>query len=412
LQVLALAIAVSAVFLVTGDARRSALAATTAVAAPNGCEFPTTEAGSPAETAWRLFVAANCTAKGNQLVWETWTEQANVYPAGGAPAHPLARRLHGSPLALATMAKKAGFATGLPSSDCNPMKSPPPNVTKTTICEEVYLNPYARQFVIHGGYEFRPGQTKAAAAGSTITFPTPAIEVKVDWIPGTDFTPPFTCENPPKGVHVERIGGTCYAMAGMHIASKLAPHWIWATFEPQNLQTNPNRCITFIPCNDPWGSVPPTSIGGAGGFTQQSPALKALMRSAHLKPEFDNYRLDGVQTEFGTAANPTYLGNSIIEGENVGMTKNTASCITCHSVSTIQNTGTDGINTLALMPTPPVGPEYVPPQGWIARDFVWSLGLACPNGPTPPPNFIGSMQTCAPAPSTKAKAPKSKPTGS
>ena len=408
----ALALAVSAVCLVCLDARRSALAATATAAAPNGCEFPTTEAGSPAETAWRLFVAANCTAKGKQLVWETWTEQANVYPASGAPAHLLARRLHGSPLALATMAKKAGLAAaGLPSSDCNSMNGPPGNVTKTTICEEVYLDPQAKQFVLREGFEFRPGQTKAAKAGNTVTFPTAAVEVKVDWIPGTDFTPAFTCDNPPKGVHVERIGGTCYAMAGMHIISKLAPNWIWATFEPQSTLTNPNRCVTFGQCDDPWGSVPPTSTGAS---TNQSPPLKALMQSAHLAPEFYNYRMDGVQTEFGTAANPTYLGNSIIEGENVGMKKNTASCITCHSVSTIQNTGTDGINTLASMPTPPVGPEYAPLQGWIARDFVWSLGLACPNGPTPPPNQIGSMQTCASAPSAKTKTPKtpkSKQTG-
>jgi hypothetical protein len=34
------------------------------------------------------------------------------------------------------------------------------------------------------------------------------------------------------------------------------------------------------------------------------------------------------------------------------------------------------------MPTPPVGPQYVVPKGWIARDFVWSMMLACPDSPT------------------------------
>jgi len=179
LMVPALAIAACAVCLVWGDARRSALAATAATAAaaaaaaPNGCEFPTAQTGSPAETAWRLFVAANCAAKGNQLVWETWIEQDNLYPAGGAPAQPQGRRLHASPLARATMAKKTGSTAGLPSSDCNSMQAPPSNVTKTTICEEVYVNPSARHFVTKDGFELRPGQTRAAKAGSTITFPAP-----------------------------------------------------------------------------------------------------------------------------------------------------------------------------------------------------------------------------------------------
>jgi hypothetical protein len=87
-------------------------------------------------------------------------------------------------------------------------------------------------------------------------------------------------------------------------------------------------------CNDPWGSNPATSSGGAAGFTQLTPALQSLMTQANMAPEFMNYRLDGVQTDFTTANGaPTFLGNSVIEGENVGMKKNTASCITCHSES-------------------------------------------------------------------------------
>ena len=112
-----------------------------------------------------------------------------------------------------------------------------------------------------------------------------------------------------------------------------------------------------------------------------------------------------MQIDFGTVATPILLGNSVIEGENVGMTTGTASCITCHSVSSIQNTGSDGINSLVAMPTPPVGPEYVPPAGWIARDFVWSLGLACPDGP----GAIGSLQTCTKFAAAGGAKPKPKP---
>jgi hypothetical protein len=415
LAVLALTVAAGSLWLAgNGGSRASAATAGSAgsagsagkAAAPAACQFPTGWVGTPAETAWRLFVAANCPGSGTQLVWESWIEQDALYPASGNAAlqGAKAKRLHGSPLFQALMARKKGMTAELsPATECNAMGAPPSNVIKgATVCEEVRLNPSARMFVSTKGYQVRSGQIKAAQAGTDIQFPIPAMELKVDWIPATDFATPFTCAKPPQGVHVEMIDGACYAMAGIHLISKIAPNWIWATFEPQSLETNPNRCITFGECNDPWGSVPPTSKGGAGGFTQLSPGLQALMKSANLAPALYNYRLDGVQTEFGTAANPTLLGNSIIEGENVGMTTGTASCITCHSVSTVKTDGTDGITVLGAMPTPPVGPEYVVPKGWIARDFVWSLALACPGG-------IQNCTSSAPAASaTKSKKPKTK----
>jgi hypothetical protein len=367
-----------------GSGLFAVLLPTSASAQSSACAFPTAAAATPEETAWRLFVAANCPGSGTKVIWENWIEQSQLYPASGtgaavaAAAQP-AKRLHGSPLAEALAARSRGLRALLkPATDCGPMHGPPSNVIKgAQICEEARLNPEAATFVTSNGYQIRSGQTAAAQKGTDIEFPTPAIEVKVDWIPGTDFKPAFTCDNPPKGVHVETIDGTCYAMAGIHISSKLAKNWIWATFEPQSMQTNPLRCITFGKCNDPWGSNPATSSGGASGFTQQTPAVQSLMTQANLASEFSNYRLDGVQTDFTTANGaPTYLGNSVIEGENVGMKKNTASCITCHSESAIQKTGTDNIQNIKDL----VGPQYKVPAGWIARDFVWSMALACPGG--------------------------------
>lgn len=336
------------------------------------------------ETAWRLFVAANCPS-GNQLVWETWIEQLQLYPASGAAAVAAAapKRLHGSPLARVASAREQIIrpnSLGLtPTSQCNPMNAPPPNVIqnpKPIICEEVHLNSDAAGFVTSNTYQIRSGQQAAAQKGTNIQFPWSAVEVKVDWIPASDFQNPFTCTNPPDGVHVEMIDGVCYAMAGVHISSKLLENWLWATFEPQSMLTNPLRCITFGNCVDPWGSNPAVSSGGSAGFTQATPALRTLMTQANLAKEFLNYRLDGVQIVFTKNRQPTFLGNSVIEGENVGMKYNTASCITCHSVSSVKNDGTDGIQNLADQ----VGPQYRVPPGWIARDFVWSMALACPNG--------------------------------
>jgi hypothetical protein len=357
---------------------------TSASAQSGACTFPTAPYSTPEETAWRLFVAANCPGNGTKVVWEDWIEQLQMYPATGGPAvaaRQTSKRLHGSPLAKAFEARAPGPRILLaPDTECNRMRGAPPNVLpNATICEEARLNPDAAAFLTAKAYEHRPAQTAAAQNGTDIEFPKPAIEVKVDWIPATDFAAPFTCSNPPTGVRVEMIDGVCYAMAGMHISSKLLNNWLWATFEPQSMLTNPLRCITFGACNDPWGSNPATSNGGAGGFTQASSALQSLMTDAKLAPEFLNYRLDGVQIDFTAGGAPTFLGNSVIEGENVGMTKDTASCITCHSVSSIKNDGTDGINTLGNMPDPPVGPQFKVPTGWVARDFVWSMGFACPD---------------------------------
>jgi hypothetical protein len=355
----------------------------------NPCAPPTQMAATPEQTAWQLFVAATCPVNNNKypyVVWENWIEQSNLYSpnltATGAAAH----RLHGSPLAAARrshgnhrVALTAGV--GAANQNCNSQ-----TVSGRTICEEVRLNPDAQKFITStgGGIQKRANQAKMAANGSAINFTPGSIEIKADWI----VLP--SCTNPPAGVHVEQIGTTCYALGGMHLISKLAPNWVWATFEPQNLSTNPQRCVV-LGCSDSFGSNPTYSQGGASGNTQQTPQLKALMTAANLAPEWYNYRLDGVQMNFnntnkGQIATATLLGNSIIEGDNVGMPMLQASCITCHSVSTVASNGADGIAFLGAAEFNPVGSEQAVPAAsgnckWIQRDFVWSLLLAYPSGP-------------------------------
>jgi hypothetical protein len=177
------------------------------------------------------------------------------------------------------------------------------------------------------------------------------------------------------------INGNCFALAGMHLISKLLNNWIWATFEPQNLTTNPNRC-KVLGCTDAFGSRP-TKTNGAS--TQLSARLTRLMTAANLAPEWKDYRLDGVQMFFTDDGNPTLLGNSVIEGENAGVPLTQSSCISCHAVSSIKTDGTDGIKFLSN--GNPVGNPEPLPEGWIPRDFVWSLFEACPGA---------SFRPCAP----------------
>src|SRR3954451_6982281 len=45
--------------------------------APPACTLPATMASTPEQTAWQLFVAANCpsSSKAGPLIWQSWTEQ-------------------------------------------------------------------------------------------------------------------------------------------------------------------------------------------------------------------------------------------------------------------------------------------------------------------------------------------------
>jgi hypothetical protein len=183
----------------------------------------------------------------------------------------------------------------------------------------------------------RPRQASAAANHATIQFGGSSVEIKSDWISLASIG--LDCNNLPPGftqkIHVETIHGNCFGLAGMHLISKLLDQWIWATFEPQSPITNPNRC-QVLGCTDSFGSNPAVTHGTPTALT---PQLSALMTAANLAPEWFNYRLDGVQTGF---FQPKLLGNSIIEGENAGVPLTQASCITCHSVSSVKNDGTDG----------------------------------------------------------------------
>jgi hypothetical protein len=371
--------------------------AATALQDSSACTPPTQMASTPEQTAWQLFVAATCPVNSSKypyVVWENWIEQSDLYKppsAKGGVSAAAQHRLHGSPLAAARASRgnarlALGAGVGLPqlaNQNCNSKTA-----SGRTICEEVRLNPDAQKYITStaGGLQMRANQAKLAASAGTIAFTAPSVEIKADWIQ----YPAATCSNPPQGVHVELIGKYCYALAGMHLISKLAPNWIWATFEPQNLTTNPKRCVE-LGCNDPFGSNPPYSQGGASGNTQLTPALQQLMTSAHLAQEWFNYRLDGVQMNFVNSGNnqiatATLLGNSIIEGDNVGMPMQQASCITCHSVSSVASNGEDGIGFLGAAFNP-VGSAVAPlaKSGscqWIDRDFVWSLLLAYPTGPS------------------------------
>jgi hypothetical protein len=350
-----------------------------------------------ARFAWYLFIQAMTpsTGPGGPLTFESWTEQCQLGTIGCTTTTSLkatksARKFHGSPLQAAMMAARPAArttakatanatASGIPKSDCNGMNTqgfpgypPPSNVTSTAIfCEEVYVNGAEKTFVTTNGLTTLTGQqTYGKAHGGAITFPWDAVEIKVDWVPTSSFNPSFQCPDPSGTLYTETINGTCYAMVGLHISSKVLPNWLWATFEPNSSVTNPNRCDPklYDTCFDPWGTTSSAPYAKGQAVPPQSAPLQQAMTAAGLNKAFKNYYLTGVQTEFVSNGQPVPLGSSFVEF-NAGVAPGTASCITCHSYAYF-----DG------QPPPPKAPENNfggAPAGWSA------VGYACSQNPSP-----------------------------
>lgn len=382
----------------------SSEAATPPQSSDNPCEFPNSTKGmSDAEVVWRLFVAATCPVANDPnavVAWEKWQVQSQVFPPAtqqlGAPPP---SRFNPSVLQQIMNPPKAGLlGLNLSTANCAPGNHPAyPHGPKRTICEEVRLNPEAASYITSNGLQTHAGQGSFVQKNGPLDFPVSAVELKADWIQLASMDP---CDHPPQNptVHVEKATDStknppvthCYALAGIHINSKLAPNWIWATWEPQDDTVNPMRCYE-LGCNDPWGANPAAIPAKDGAprkrpTSNQTPAITALMKKAGLAPEWFNYRLDGVQGDYVDKGNPTLLGNSVTEAESVGLDLTQASCITCHNVSSVTAQGAEGAGLLkgANGPIRPIGlpDKWPPPLGspYIRRDFVWTFVVASSAG--------------------------------
>ena len=235
-------------------------------------------------------------------------------------------------------------------------------------------------------YLRKRGKLNTLQSGGTINFPTGAVEVKADWVAATSYTGvTFDCNSPNVTVYQEKIDGTCYALVGMHISSKLFPNWLWATFEPQDPRTNPNRCNPklYNGCIDAWGSKPAES---SGVNTEITPALSALFdkAGAALDPSFKNYRLTGTQTDYNQpSASNGNLGNSFVEF-NAQVDPQQASCITCHNYAQRTTVAMKGvpIGTTPQGSAPAgsasVGTPTPLPTAYKPLDFSWFLAFGVP----------------------------------
>ncbi len=354
----------------------------------DACALPTKPAATQEETAWRLFVAINCKINNNQLTWETWKTQACLNNPDDCPTE----RLHSSLLLAANTGtltpdkpKRTGgcaaMTTLAAAKGTGLEKFVPKNLSASPVfCEEVTINPDEEAYGNSKGLLTVNGQMKYLQSGGVIDFPTAAVEVKADWVPASSYTGvTFDCKTKNSTVYQEMIGGQCYALVGIHISSKLYPNWLWATFEPQDKRTNPNRCnpALYNACLDPWGSKPAKSTGAN---TKATTALQTLFKAAgnRLDKSFQNYRLVGTQTQYDQpTASHGNLGNSFVEF-NAQVLPQQASCITCHSYA--QRNTKDGSTPPGGAPkgSANVGIPTPLPADFKSLDFSWFLGFGVP----------------------------------
>ena len=266
----------------------------------------------------------------------------------------------GTPPGLTGAAANSGF----PASGC--------------VGEEVRRDRASFNYIVSNNLWSTKGLVAFYATQRTVAFPNGVLQVKADWIPvatlATWLNKPASFVTGSFYTSSATLNGqrVLYAMTSMHLSLKAPgyPDWIWANFE--NAYT-PGRCDQ-TGCSDAFGAVTPTVAPNAQPWQQygscpHTSTVNVLFRTAKVAPVFGNYCLTGTQTSFGTAANPTLLGSSIIEPLNAHVPLSISSCISCHAGASFNAQGTPG----------PVGAPTGPhsyPAGYRGYDFLWGVLFA------------------------------------
>jgi hypothetical protein len=366
---------------------------------------------NPDKLAWVLFLKVNADAKSagnNNALFETWASDGDTFQT--TPVWPTTPgRMTLAPRALSLVRRPHEGVHALPQV-----------VPGGAATEETRRNKPDFEFIRDNGLYKVSGLEAAYAANKTLTFPIDSLEVKANWVEvsqlkafnGFSGTPADAA----KLYHVNTAGNTQYALVSMHVISKLAPNWTWATFEHKD---NPGRC-DVIGCKDSFGAqqafVPPIS---AVESKQHYPdcvkttELTALFAHADLDPAYANYCLKGSQSDFTDATGLAIrLGNSVTENGFVDQ----ASCITCHGRAAVDSTGKAtsfaGFGPISInlpltqnagnAPVGPIDPTWFwvpggPPsfpvlanEADISRiamavDFVWSIAFCAIDDTANPP---------------------------
>ena len=351
---------------------------------------PNLAMNNPDQFAWEMFMVVNAPAGGTNAVFETWASDTDTFNM--APAFPTGP----TPLVLHPPVVTAAGRQALQRSG-HLLPAIPPGILQG-VSEESRRNQRAFDFIKNNNL-YKVSGLKAAF-GSTLSFPSDAIEVKANWI-SINNVPNWTnnrvsVADAPKFFHINAAkDGSKFALVAMHVITKQVPNWTWATFESE---FNPGRC-DIIGCSDKFGAsapVPPNkTTGQIYPPCVATPALSALFAKAKLDAAFTHYCLKGSQADFtDNAGLDVRLGNSVTEAGFVDQ----SSCMACHGRAAFDKTGHDNPPGAAGFDShgAPLGPtsptiywKYTgkPPQPFYpfvaggpgltqvmtSADFVWSI---------------------------------------
>lgn len=284
--------------------------------------------GDPDSFAWAMFVALTWPADQasrlpasdrpygdpGPVMFETWALSDQVYLSKGAEP-PVWDEVDWS-------ASRALNTRSLPRQiamfrDVSSVKAG--NVSDEQ--EEVWLNRATFDYIRDNSLYSVEGQQWFFYNNRPISFPPGAIQVQAVWRPiGEEDKARYQWEEFRDAKSKRRY---LYGLTALHIASKVLPHWLWATFEHVD---NPYR--------------PGLYDEGWLNRSRDSAACPAAQLDCNRVPtgfglegtRWANYRLRGTQIDYVDAdGHPVILANSELE---TGF-QQSSSCMSCHKRSTI-----------------------------------------------------------------------------
>jgi hypothetical protein len=361
------------------------------------------------EYAWRLFVALNWPANtttrqadptasfgaNKPVVWEVWQNATDVYLDDGRDPGPWGTGRPATTTNAAAAAetrfetfslKDISNARHIVAGKMVPLTNPTANAKRLT---ELRMNRTAFDYIRSHELYNLDGQLRMVAANHPVNFPPASTEIKASWRPiRSDEQARYHT------VEVRLADGTqrLYGLTALHIVSKDAPQWFWATFEHVENPTRPDA--------DGW-QLPSSDRFSCDGRAEAADCNRAPGGIGLEGTVWQYYRLRGTLTRFvDTASRPLLLANSDLEA---GMQK-TSSCITCHARSSLalvsgSPTRLPIFNTAVKDGELPATTERrgftgLPSVQWFEDpedagkplfrqlDFVWSLSKARPKEPT------------------------------
>ena len=352
------------------------------------------------QVAWQRFAAVVAPAARGRVEYETWAADEDIYTA--TPAWPNEaslehKRLRQGVLQRLTMqhaprgAVLAAGGQGAPvAANCGPVANAgagnfPPRMLmpgqQPCFAEEVRRNLASYRYIVQNQLNTQAGLAaafKKAQGGWRVSLPENAVEVKADWVP-VDTVIAWLGRNgvrlKPSQVRAHYYTtvsqGTSFALVSLHISSKDAPNWVWASFEHR---LNPGRCDT-MGCNDRFGASV-ARVAAIKGANRQYPAcdktapLKAMFEAQRVAPVWRHYCLKASEIAFVSADGaPLMNGGSFTERIAAGVPIKTSSCIACHASAGFDR---QGRAYTSLMLSRPMGAVRLPAD-IVANDFNWGI---------------------------------------